>query len=151
MASILEAIMFESGSQAVAQTGLRITGSLSGTSNTASYLSASGPVVSNGYQVGSSWQTYSTAANYTASAADDGKQIIISNASNVGVQLSTASLSSTFTCNFLQSGSGRLLFTGTGVNVNNRFSFVTSSGQWAIVSVTRVPNGSFLLLGDLAP
>lgn len=119
-------------------------------SNIMSSTVSASAIIGNAYQLGSG--SYNTKlVSYTISNSDDGKLVIVNSGSNVTVTLTNTNISPTFTCTFYQSGSGRILFTtsSTSVVMRNRSNFNSSAGQYAIANVIRVPNGDFILGGDL--
>jgi len=88
-------------------------------------------------------------SSFTCSAVDDGR---ICNLITGSLVYLTGSLSSTFSTLVYQSGSGTVQITGSdsSVVVRQRQGFKTIGGQYSVVSIVRMPNGNFVLSGDLA-
>ncbi len=89
--------------------------------------------------------SYST--SITCSNSDNGKFINLITGSKVYL---TGSLSPTFATLIYQSGSGVVNITGSKAVLQNRQGFSNIAGQYGVISVVRVPNGDFVLAGDLA-
>jgi len=102
----------------------------------------------NSYKLSSSYSNTYT-SSITMSYVDDGKLINMTSGS-ASVAFITSGLSSTFNAMFYQSGSGAIVFTGSGVVLRNRSSQTGSAGQYAVVTLLRVSNGDFVLGGDTA-
>lgn len=90
--------------------------------------------------------------SYTITNNDDGHLVVVNSGSSVTVTVTTSSISPAFSAMYYQSGSGKISFTtaSTAVFLKNRSNFSSSAGQYSIVSLLRVPNGDFVLGGDLA-
>ncbi len=100
------------------------------------------------YQLSSGYSNTYT-SSFTMSYIDDGKLINMTSGS-ASVAFLTSSLSPTFNAMFYQSGSGAIVFTGSGVVIRNRSGQTGSAGQYAMVTLIRVPNGDFVIGGDTA-
>jgi len=93
-------------------------------------------------------------SSYTLTDFDNGKIVSEASASATMGTLSLitvpGTLTSAFSCMIYQSGSGVLIVTGSdsSVIIRNRAGQTTLAGQYAVVSLIRVPDGSFILVGD---
>jgi len=112
-------------------------------------IGPSGSFATTNYQLTGSYTTTYT-NSYTISSLDDGKLVVINSGSAVTVTLTTSSINNGFNAIFYQSGSGAITFTtaSTAVVLRNRQSQYKSAGLYAMVSLIRVPDGSFVLGGD---
>lgn len=108
-------------------------------------------VTSSAYAISQSVFT-SQVNNYTISSSDDGRLVVVNSGSLLTITVTTSSISPAFSSMYYQSGSGRFTFVtaSTSVFLRNRSNFSSSAGQYALVSLLRVPNGDFVLGGDLA-
>lgn len=131
-----------------------ITGSLLGTASVALGIPANvyfNSVTSSVYAISQSIFT-SQLNSYTISGSDDGRLVVVNSGSTINITVTTSSIPSAFSSMYYQSGSGRMTFVtaSTSVVLRNRSGFSGSAGQYALVSLLRVPNGDFVLGGDLA-
>ena len=147
-----------SSAQGVSASGLFITCSWAQTASVTILFSSNSlssayaetaSCVNAGYYKATSNFTNIRTGSYIISDVDDGKLVVINSGSSVYVTI-TSSVSTAFSSMFYQSGSGAILFTGSGITLRNRNSQTASSGQYALVSLIRVPNGDFVLGGDTA-
>lgn len=115
---------------------------LSSYTNTQIKLSASE------YRINSGFINYYN-GNITASSADNGHCICMQTGSLVYL---TGSLSDTFTATLIQSGSTAIKITGSdaGVIIRNRQSQYSTAGQYGVISIVRVADGSYIIGGDTA-
>jgi hypothetical protein len=147
-----------SGISAVTASMLLITSSYSISSSWASqsFPSTSSFAISSSYAVSASWApiTVSSSYNYqtgsyTLQNGDSGVNVVV-NTSVFSILTIPSGLSSSFNCKFYQSGSGRMIFTGSGgikmASLNNVFS---SAGQGSMVNLSTGLIGEYILSGDL--
>lgn len=142
MTSITSSIM--SASLSITASGMLAVSDITAGNITSSFLG-------NGYAISSSIFTAQN-SSYTLSQADDGKLVVVNSGSVVTITVTTSSISPTYSCMFYQSGSGTIMFTTASISVilRNRSGFSGSAGRYALASLLRVPNGDFVLGGDLA-
>ena len=106
-------------------------------------------ITANEYQVTSNF-TNTYTSSFIISNVDDGNLIAMTSGS-ASIVTVTSSVSPSFNAMFYQSGSGRIFFaTGSGTVMRQRQSYSGSAGQYAVMSLIRVPNGDFVLGGDLS-
>jgi hypothetical protein len=86
-------------------------------------------------------------SSITASANDNGRLMIFTTGSLCYL---TGSLSSTFSTTIFQSGSSQIRVTGSDASViiRNRQSQFSTAGQYAFISIIRMPDNSFAVGGD---
>lgn len=88
-------------------------------------------------------------ASYTLLPSDNGMLLSVSN-SVVTYMAVSSSLPYAFNCTFFQSGSGKVAFLSeSSVTMRTRTSATGSAGQFAMMSMLRMPNGDFILTGDM--
>ena len=90
-----------------------------------------------------------TGTTYTLVAGDNGKVVVLNNASAVTVTVPSG-LGVGFNCSFVQKGAGQVSFSASGTTVNNRQSHTKISGQYGVASVVAYAADTFILAGDTA-
>jgi hypothetical protein len=89
-----------------------------------------------------------TETTYTLVAADNGKVVVLDNASAVTVTVPSG-LGAGFNCSFVQKGVGQVSFTGAvGVTINNRQSHTKINDQYGVASIVAYAADTFVLAGD---
>ena len=89
-----------------------------------------------------------TGTTYTVAASDNGKVVVLNNASAITVDIDTG-LPAGFNCSFVQKGAGQVSFAGTAT-VNNRQSHTKINGQYGVASLVAYVADTFVLAGDTA-
>lgn len=89
-----------------------------------------------------------TGTTYTVAASDNGKVVVLNNASAVTVDIDTG-LPAGFNCSFVQKGAGQVSFAGTAT-VNNRQSHTKINGQYGVASIVAYDTDTYILAGDTA-
>jgi hypothetical protein len=89
-----------------------------------------------------------TGTTYTVAASDNGKVVVLNNASAITVDIDTG-LPSGFNCSFVQKGAGQVSFAGTAT-VNNRQSHTKINGQYGVASIVAYDTDTYILAGDTA-
>ena len=89
-----------------------------------------------------------TGTTYTVAASDNGKVVVLDNASAITVDVDTG-LPAGFNCSFVQKGAGQVSFAGTAT-VNNRQSHTKINGQYGVASIVAYATDTFVLAGDTA-
>ena len=87
-----------------------------------------------------------TGTTYTVAASDNGKVVVLNNASAVTVDIDTG-LPAGFNCSFIQKGAGQVSFAGTAT-VNNRQSHTKINGQYGVASIVAYATDTYVLAGD---
>ena len=91
-----------------------------------------------------------TGTTYTLVAGDNGKVVVLDNASAVTVTVPSG-LEAGFNCSFIQKGLGQVSFTGAvGVTINNRQSHTKINAQYGVASIVAYAADVFVLAGDTA-
>ena len=91
-----------------------------------------------------------TGTTYTLVAGDNGKVVVLDNASAVTVTVPSG-LGAGFNCSFVQKGGGQVSFTGAvGVTINNRQSHTKINAQYGVASIVAYAADTFVLAGDTA-
>ena len=85
---------------------------------------------------------------YTVAASDNGKVVVLNNASAITVDIDTG-LPAGFNCSFVQKGAGQVSFAGTAT-VNNRQSHTKINGQYGVASIVAYATDTYILAGDTA-
>ena len=85
-------------------------------------------------------------ANYSITAADNGKVIQSTSASAITVTIPTG-LPTGFNCTVVQMGAGQITFSGTYVN---RTGFTKTASQYAVVSILHLGSNSILVTGEMS-
>ncbi len=93
--------------------------------------------------------SYTTAltSSVTASAAYNGKTIVGNSVNFIYVNI-PSTLPQGFSCQFYQSGSGKIILTGNGVSLNNCYGNSASYGQYAEVTLKQIDSSNYLIKGD---
>lgn len=89
-----------------------------------------------------------TGTTYTLLASDNGKIIILNNASAITVTI--PSLFAGFNCMLIQLGAGQITLTGSGTTISNRSGFTKSGGTNAIVTLIGINATTFISGGDMS-
>jgi hypothetical protein len=89
-----------------------------------------------------------TGTTYTVAASDNGKVVVLDNASAITVDIDTG-LPAGFNCSFIQKGAGQVSFAGTAT-VNNRQSHTKINGQYGVASIVAYATDTYILAGDTA-
>ena len=89
-----------------------------------------------------------TGTTYTVAASDNGKVVVLNNASAITVDIDTG-LPAGFNCSFVQKGAGQVSFAGTAT-VNNRQSHTKINGQYGVASIVAYATDTYILAGDTA-
>ena len=89
-----------------------------------------------------------TGTTYTVAASDNGKVVVLNNASAITVAIDTG-LPAGFNCSFVQKGAGQVSFAGTAT-VNNRQSHTKINGQYGVASIVAYDTDTYILAGDTA-
>ena len=85
-------------------------------------------------------------ANYSITAADNGKVIQSTSASAITVTSPTG-LPTGFNCTFVQMGTGQISFSGTYLN---RTGFTKSASQYSVVSLLHLGSNSIIVTGEMS-
>lgn len=88
----------------------------------------------------------SIAANYSITAADNGKVIQSTSASAITLTV-PAGLPTGFNCTVVQMGAGQITFSGTYLN---RTGFTKTASQYAVVSILHLGSNSIILTGEMS-
>jgi len=89
-----------------------------------------------------------TGTTYTLVSGDNGKVVVLDNASAITVDIDTG-LPVGFNCSFIQKGAGQVSFAGTAT-VNNRQSHTKINGQYGVASIVAYATDTYILAGDTA-
>lgn len=89
-----------------------------------------------------------TGTTYTVAAADNGKVVVLDNASAITVDIDTG-LPAGFNCSFIQKGAGQVTFAGTAT-LNNRQSHTKINAQFGAASIVAYDTDTYILAGDTA-
>jgi hypothetical protein len=90
-----------------------------------------------------------TGTSYTLVAGDNGKVVVLDNASAVTVTVPSG-LGAGFNCSFVQKGAGQVSFSASGTTVNNRQSHTKINAQYGVASIVAYAADTFVLAGDTA-
>ena len=90
-----------------------------------------------------------TGTTYTLVAGDNGKVVVLDNASAVTVTVPSG-LGAGFNCSFVQKGAGQVSFTASSTTINNRQSHTKISAQYGVASIVAYAADVFVLAGDTA-
>ncbi len=88
----------------------------------------------------------SIAANYSITAADNGKVIQSTSASAITVTIPTG-LPTGFNCTVVQMGAGQITFSGTYLN---RGGFTKSASQYSVISILHLGSNSIIVTGEMS-
>ena len=90
-----------------------------------------------------------TGTTYTVAASDNGKVVVLNNASAITVDIDTG-LPAGFNCSFVQKGAGQVSFSASGTTINNRQSHTKINGQYGVASIVAYDTDTYILAGDTA-
>mgnify|MGYP003342653205 FL=1 len=90
-----------------------------------------------------------TGTTYTLVAGDNGKVVVLDNASAVTVTVPSG-LGAGFNCSFVQKGAGQVSFSASSTTINNRQSHTKINGQYGVASIVAYAADTFVLAGDTA-
>jgi len=90
-----------------------------------------------------------TGTAYTLVAGDNGKVVVLNNASAVTVTVPSG-LGVGFNCSFIQKGAGQVSFVESSTNIYNRQSHTKINGQYGVASIVAYAADTFVLAGDTA-
>jgi hypothetical protein len=85
---------------------------------------------------------------YTLAAADSGKVLVFTSATNVTLTVPSG-LDAGFGCLIVQLGAGRVTPTASGTTIRQRESLTRTAGQYAIATLIAYASDTFVLSGDL--
>ena len=88
-----------------------------------------------------------TGTAYTVAASDNGKVVVLDNASAVTVTI-PGGLGAGFNCSFVQKGAGQVTFAESLCDVNNRQGHTKINGQYGVASIVAYASDFFVLAGD---
>lgn len=88
----------------------------------------------------------SVSANYSITAADNGKIIQSTSSSAITITIPTG-LPTGFNCTVVQMGAGQITFAGT---YNNRGGFTKSASQYSVISIVHFGGDSILVTGEMS-
>jgi hypothetical protein len=110
------------------------TGTLTGGNSSTSSISGFGANV------------VSASANYSITAADNGKVIQSIGATAITISIPTG-LPTGFNCTVVQMGAGQVTFSGT---ILNRTGFTKTASQYSVVSILHLGSNSILVTGEMS-
>jgi hypothetical protein len=110
------------------------TGTLTGGNSSTSSISGFGANV------------VSASANYSITAADNGKVIQSTGATAITISIPTG-LPTGFNCTVVQMGAGQVTFSGT---ILNRTAFTKTASQYSVVSILHLGSNSILVTGEMS-
>ena len=90
-----------------------------------------------------------TGTSYTLLSSDNGKVVVLDNASAVTVTVPSG-LGAGFNCSFVQKGAGQVSFTASSTTINNRQSHTKINAQYGVASLLAYAADTFVLAGDTA-
>lgn len=90
-----------------------------------------------------------TGTAYTLVAGDNGKVVVLDNASAITVTVPSG-LEAGFNCSFVQKGAGQVSFSASGTTINNRQSHTKINAQYGVASIVAYADDTFVLAGDTA-
>ena len=88
-----------------------------------------------------------TGTTYTVTAGDNGKVVVLDNASAITVTVPSG-LGAGFNCSFVQKGAGQISFSASGTTINNRQSHTKINAQYGVASIVAYAADTFVLAGD---
>jgi len=90
-----------------------------------------------------------TSTSYTLTSADNGKIIILNNAS--AITLNVPYFFVGFNCMVLQKGAGQVTLTinGATTNIYNRYGFTKTAGQYSILTLVCTEANKYVASGDM--
>ncbi|MBP6754878.1 MAG: hypothetical protein KA210_01925 [Bacteroidia bacterium] len=86
--------------------------------------------------------------SYTLTNNDNGKVVTLNSASAVTVTV--PSLSVGFNCMIIQKGTGQVTISPSGVTILNRYNFIKTAGQYAILSLVCIEANKYISSGDMS-
>jgi len=90
-----------------------------------------------------------TGTAYTLLSSDNGKVVVLDNASAVTVTVPSG-LGAGFNCSFVQKGAGQVSFSASSTTINNRQSHTKINAQYGVASLVAYAADTFVLAGDTA-
>ena len=90
-----------------------------------------------------------TGTAYTLLSSDNGKVVVLDNASAVTVTVPSG-LGAGFNCSFVQKGAGQVSFSASSTTINNRQSHTKINAQYGVASIVAYAADTFVLAGDTA-
>ena len=90
-----------------------------------------------------------TGTTYTVTAGDNGKVVVLDNASAITVTVPSG-LGAGFNCSFVQKGAGQVSFSASSTTINNRQSHTKINAQYGVASIVAYAADTFVLAGDTA-
>ena len=90
-----------------------------------------------------------TGTTYTLLASDNGKVVVLDNASAVTITVPSG-LGAGFNCSFVQKGAGQVSFSASSTTINNRQSHTKINAQYGVASLLAYAADIFVLAGDTA-
>lgn len=90
-----------------------------------------------------------TGTSYTLLSSDNGKVVVLDNASAVTVTVPSG-LGAGFNCSFVQKGAGQVSFTASSTTIYNRQSHTKINAQYGVASLLAYAADTFVLAGDTA-
>jgi hypothetical protein len=92
-----------------------------------------------------------TGTAYTLLAGDNGKVVVLDNASAVTVTVPSG-LGAGFNCSFVQKGAGQVSFDNDSgaTTINNRQSHTKINAQYGVASIVAYATDTYILAGDTA-
>jgi len=90
-----------------------------------------------------------TGTAYTLLASDNGKVVVLDNASAVTVTVPSG-LGAGFNCSFVQKGAGQVTFSASSTTIYNRQSHTKINAQYGVASIVAYVADTFVLAGDTA-
>ena len=90
-----------------------------------------------------------TGTTYTVTAGDNGKVVVLDNASAITVTVPSG-LGAGFNCSFVQKGAGQVSFATSSTTINNRQSHTKINAQYGVASIVAYVADTFVLAGDTA-
>ena len=90
-----------------------------------------------------------TGTTYTVTAGDNGKVVVLDNASAITVTVPSG-LGAGFNCSFVQKGAGQVSFATSSTTINNRQSHTKINAQYGVASIVAYAADTFVLAGDTA-
>jgi hypothetical protein len=90
-----------------------------------------------------------TGTAYTLLSSDNGKVVVLDNASAVTVTVPSG-LGAGFNCSFVQKGAGQVSFSASSTTINNRQSHTKINAQFGVASIVAYAADTFVLAGDTA-
>lgn len=113
------------------------SGNLTGGNATSSKLSGFGALVN------------AKSSGFTLAASDNGSVINMNSATAVTIIIPTG-LPDGFNCMVFQSGTGQIIFAGSGLNPVNRNGYTKSIGQNALVTILHMGSNVVVISGELS-